>query len=188
MVNRGLIFACFLGVFGCGQSVEVRGDACERAWLTYSTAPFAAEGAYMPLVHRDALAGWLAPVDYTREVHVLTLGTAPGWGCEAPSLFAVGVLEELPPGDPWEALEELPEGGGAADMGGGFELARIELLEAVTVDEGQGAWIVQGLERTSCGVKAQLDLTAPRGMHWTKGGGWAEVDAQLVMGADGECW
>lgn len=194
--NRRCLFSCGLSVvfaLGCSAGDAIESDetggavdrACsDRAWSTYSTAPIAAEGTAPPFTGREALAGRLVDTDGARELRWVTVGTAPGWGCETPAVVAVGVLGELPEGDPWEELDELAPST-VTDMGEGFVLLGLELPEAVMVPAGLGPWIVVGIERTSCGVKAQLDVDRPRGMHWTEAGGWAEVDAQLVMGAGG---
>lgn len=195
MVNRECLFmACMMFVaLGCSaepgdQDGAGGSDAparcSDRAWSTYSTAPIAAEGTAPPFTGREALAGRLVDTDEARELRWLTVGTAPGWGCETPAVIAVGVLPVLPEGDPWGLLEELAPST-ATDMGDGFTLLGFELPEAVMVPAGLGPWVVAGIEGAECGVKAQLDLSAPRGMHWTEAGGWQEVDAQLVMGAGG---
>ena len=200
MFNRRCLFACGLSVvlaLGCsvgpGDQDETGGGetgdrACsDRAWSTYSTAPVAAEGTAPPFTGREAIADRLVDAEGARELRWLTVGTAPGWGCETPAVVAVGVLPFLPEGDPWEALDELAPAT-ATDMGDGFVMLGFEPPEPVAVPAGLGPWIVMGVERTSCGVKAQLDVDRPRGMHWTEKDGWQEVDSQLVMGAGGcEC-
>ena len=69
--------------------------------------------------------------------------------------------------------------------GGGVVFHGEDFTYTVMVPAGLGPWVVAGIERTSCGVKAQLDPLLPRGMHWTLKDGWQEVDSQLVMGAGG---